>query len=159
MINNKTLIMLTMAATVIIGCTIANPDYHAPLAGQPDTNTAPAFKVDPKLETTIAMVKTGAQVTAPFNPYGGITLAVVGALGFLGTGISTFIARHKSNQHQEAVAALGVMGEAVVKAGTGVAGEVLQHSSNTDHYAAIAEVLNNATGANQDHTGAVIAKL
>lgn len=154
----KNLLLLSAGIALIVGCTVANPEYHTPAAGQPDTNTVPAFKVDPKLETTVAMAKTGATVTAPFNPYGPITVAAVGFLGFLATGASTFWARHKSNQHQEAVAALGTLGAAVVKAGTSVASEVLQHSSDSDHYATIADALNNATGANQDHLGATVAK-
>jgi hypothetical protein len=129
---------------VLTGCTATNPNWTKPAPGQPDTNTSPQFVPDPRINAASNYIIMGAKTVAPFNPYDVLTSPVIaGVLALWGT-----LATYKANQKNKA---LGVMGEAVVKSGAGQA--VIAHSTNTDHFAEIANAVNNATGANQDNVG------
>lgn len=142
----KTFILpIIFLAAVLIGCAVSNPKYTKPLPGQPDTNTEPAFVPDPRINSYSNTVKMTATGLAPVNPYAGITdYAIDGVFGLIAMA-SGYIARQKSKT-------VGVMADAIVK--TGVGQQVLDHASNTDHFVAVADAVNSASGANQSNTGA-----
>jgi len=141
----KYALSLIVLAAILIGCTTQNPNWTKPLPGQPDTNTAPQFIPDPKIHSYSNSIIMGVDATAPVNPYAGLTRPLVEAgLGLFGL-ISTYVARKKSG-------ALNSMGAAVVKAGSGQS--VIAHATNSEHFADVANAINNATGVNQDNVGA-----
>ncbi len=139
------LCLLFLSGLVIVGCTTQNPNWTKPVAGQPDTNTVPQYVVDPRLASASNTVAGVASAAAPVNPYAGITNPLINGVFGLAALISGYVARQKNG-------ALNTMGAAVVKSGAGQA--VLAHASGSDHFVAVADSINNATGANQDNTGA-----
>ncbi len=143
----KTLLFLiALSGLVIVGCATQNPNWTKPVAGQPDTNTVPQYIVDPRLNTVSNTVAGAAAAAAPVNPYAGITGPLInGVFGLIALG-SGYVVRQKNG-------ALATMGQAIVK--SGAATSVLAHASNSDHFVAVADSINAATGANQDNTGAV----
>lgn len=151
----KNLLLISAAILLIVGCTTKNPAYTEPLAGQPDTNTVPKYIVDPKVASGTQVAGAAASISAPFNPYAVPTMAAVKFGGWIvGLG-SIALAAWQNKDKKTAVAALSTIAAGAVKAGSGATQAILDHSSDSDHFAAIAQALNDATGANQTNTGAI----
>ncbi len=133
-----------LASLVIIGCVSKNPAYTPPVPGQ--TNTEPQFIPDPRLTSLSNTVAQIAGGIAPVNPYAGITdWAVKGVFGIVGA-IAAAAATAKNKN-----AVIDTLAAGVVKAGA--AAPVLDHASTTNAYAAVANAINDQTGANQTATG------
>ncbi len=132
---------IALAASIIVGCTSANPNYTPIAAGQPNTNTVPQYLPNPLINTYSNAAAGVANTVAPLNPYAGLTSwAITAIFGAIGT-ISTYVAKQKSG-------ALDSMAQAVVQSGAHPA--VLDASANTPHFVAIADAINSNLGANQN---------
>lgn len=142
-----TVLILSILALVSAGCLSKNPGYTAIAPGQPDTNTVPQYIPDPRIAGLSNTVGGVITVTKPFNPYGSITEAASNGFFWLVGGVSAVIAAWQSKRKSDALNALGTMASGVVNAGTGVASAVLNHASETDHFAGVATAINNATAA------------
>ncbi len=140
----KTLLIIT-AIVLLAGCTTPNPAYTPPAPGQ--TNTVPQWIPDPRLASLSNTVSQIAGGIAPVNPYAGITdWAVKGVFGIVGA-IAAAAATSKNKN-----AVIDALAAGVVKAGA--AQPVLEHASTTSSFAAVANAINDNTGANQTATGA-----
>lgn len=143
------IVLLLGCLCLLTACTTANPHYN-PLNPPVDAvtgatnNPAPYIPDQARLDAMAAKIRAGAGVVTPLvGPYGPIVNPLAeGAIGLL-SAISILAAYVQKKQKNVAQATNVVMAEGIVKAGA--TAPVLDIASNTPHYAAVAEHLNNAT--------------
>ncbi len=142
----KKLLFLPLFLLVLWGCVSKNPSYTPPSPGS--TNVAvPMYLPDPRIGSISNVVAQIAAGIAPANPYSGLTdWAIKGAFGIAGAIAAAAATAKNKNAVVDALAA------GVVKAGA--AQPVLDHASTTNVFAAVANAINDQTGANQTATGA-----
>lgn len=138
----KTFLLLSLL--LLAGCTTKNPAYVTPAPGQPPT--VPQYIPDPRISSISNTVGQIAGGIAPVNPYAGITdWAVKGVFGIVGAIAAAAATAKNKNAVIDALAA------GVVKSGS--AQPVLDHASTSNVFAAVANAINDQTGANQTATG------
>lgn len=141
-------ILIIIALAALCGCVTKNPAYTGP-----NTNGIPAYIADPRIDSISNQVAAVKDAIKPANPYAGITDYVVnGAFGLVAL-ISGAIARNKSKGEAAARAVADTIAAGAVKAGPTVVQSILDHASATDHFAPVASLINENTGANQSSTG------
>lgn len=135
------LIAILGLSAIIIGCAAQNPHYDPlnppvdKITGQ--TNNPAAYIPDSRIQDYIDKAKAANTALAPLNPYSPITGQAIEIIGGAALAISGWIAQFKSRKVAQTLAT------GIVKAGAQA--PVLDHASNTPHYAAVAKAINNAT--------------
>lgn len=137
------LLLSCITAAVIIGCATKNPDYTKLTPEQQATNTTiPQYIVNPNINALSNTFSGAAAAAAPVNPYAGMTdWAIKLAFGVLGAAAAGWVTAKNKN------GVIDTLASGVVKAGS--ASSVLDHASTTPHFTAVADAINNNTGANQ----------
>lgn len=149
-------LLSTIIFLVFSGCTTANPNREptysnpatgavsqTPQAGYTVTNVPPAYVPDSgRINAISDGVRTASKFAEPFNPYASITSPAIelGLAAF--ASISTIIAGIQSKKKNKAEAVNQTFANAVVSAGANDA--VLKKVENSDHFAAIADHINEA---------------
>lgn len=127
---------LLVVTAHLVGCVTANPK-----AG-PANPSEPAYIVSPQLHASSNAVVAIARDVGPLTGTGPAAETAATAAFALAGALSVLWARHKSK-------VATTLAQGVVKSGSVATQTTLDHASTTDHYAAVATLLNHLTAAGQ----------
>ncbi len=120
-----------VALLLLVGCITKNPNGEGYITNQPAIDAASGYA-------------HGINHAVP-SPYSvPVDLLIDGVAGLV-AGISVLFAKAKSNQAETHKAALNTIAAGVVKAGPAAVAAVSDAASNTPHFAAVADALNENT--------------
>ena len=141
----KKLLCTVGLAICLAGCITRNPN-----AGKVDPATGkpfPEYVADTaSISNALESARSVIRVSSPINPYASIMELAASAVAGLVLGGSALYARLK-----KARAVTDDLAAATVKSGS--ASSVLNHVTDSPHFATIASAINENTGANQNNTG------
>lgn len=143
------IIAIVSVLIIVAGCATKNPAYTALTPQQQATNTTiPPYIVNPSLNQISNSIAGAATAAAPINPYAGLTdWAIKLAFGIAGAAAAGYVTAKNRGVVIDTLAA------GVVKAGPTAAQAVMDHAATTPAFTAVADAINNNTGANQTSTG------
>lgn len=143
----KTFRILIAAAicALIVGCVMKNPAYQPLPADQNPVSNPQYIAQQDTISNTAAIAHQVNATTAPLNPFSAPTGWAIDGVAALVAAASLLVAKLKSNQAAKSKALVTTIATGVVQAGPTAIAAVQNVASSTEHFAQVAEAINDAT--------------